>query len=134
MTDNELIAEFMGIPQMHDYKGVMWDIQRTGKQIFGVRPDELRYHSSWDWLMPVVEKIESLQFKVDIYFCGCSITDRGGQNTTWPDGKPICHGLGDSKIEGAYQAVVEFIKWHNHKTLGEPSDRRSTGSAETSGK
>src|SRR5437870_607544 len=31
----------------------------------------LKYHTSWDWLMPVVEKIESLDFQADIYWNHC---------------------------------------------------------------
>ena len=48
MNDNKLIAEFMG------YK--VGERRRGG----GYMPEnEMKYDTSWDWLMPVVEKIEN---------------------------------------------------------------------------
>lgn len=104
MKDNELIAEFMGIPQMNDYKGVMWDIERTGEQIYSVRPDELRYHSSWDWLMPVVQKIYALYDEFNF--------------TTIDQENRFLNVLDlyvRYPISTTYHAVVEFIKWHNQQ-------------------
>ena len=43
MEDNKLIAEFM-------------DLKSTGLSIY--KPSEYKYHTSWDWLMPVIEKIQ----------------------------------------------------------------------------
>lgn len=67
---------------------------------------QFEYHSSWDWLMPVVEKIEKLGFKVAIEESGCVIFKKYGTpiNTTWN---------WPTKKEGVYQAVLGFIKWHN---------------------
>jgi hypothetical protein len=54
------------------------------------------YESSWDMLMPVVEKIDSLHnnhpFEVAEFCNGYQIS---------------------AKINIIYQAVIEFIKWHN---------------------
>tara|TARA_R110000787_G_scaffold260691_1_gene365945 strand:+ start:239 stop:481 length:243 start_codon:yes stop_codon:yes gene_type:complete len=47
MNDNKLIAEFMGEEQL-------------------CLPHELKYHTSWDWLMPVLKKI-NLQLHPDTY-------------------------------------------------------------------
>ena len=44
MKDNKLIGDFM-------------DIRSTGLSIY--KESAYRYHDSWDWLMPVVEKIEN---------------------------------------------------------------------------
>ena len=41
--NNKLIAEFM-------------DLRSTGLSIY--KPSEYKYHTSWDWLMPVIEKIQ----------------------------------------------------------------------------
>lgn len=109
MSDNELIAAFMDIPTLEDYKGIMWDFQRTGKQIYSIRSDELRYDTSWDWLMPVVEKIETEKFSVMII----------GKYTRIQRPHPykeFATDICDSKIQSAYKAVVEFIKWYNQQT------------------
>ncbi len=49
--NNKLIAKFMDT-----------EITNNTKNILG---SSLKYHSSWDWLMPVIEKIESLNFVID---------------------------------------------------------------------
>ena len=44
MQDNKIIAEFMGL---NIDRGVQSDYMEH----------ELKYHKSWDWLMPVIQKI-----------------------------------------------------------------------------
>jgi len=46
-NNNKIIAEFMGL---NIDKGVQADYMEH----------ELKYHTSWDWLMPVIEKIQGL--------------------------------------------------------------------------
>lgn len=103
-TDNELIAEFMG----REISGVIANYGQPVKvMVLPEKPISLRksgaaieakYDTSWDWLMPVVEKIRPLAYKIDI------------DSTAWRrlSGKSIF-----SKIEDVYHAVVEFIKWYN---------------------
>ena len=44
MNNNKLIAEFMGVGKLHEAQSSnQWN----------------QYHTSWDWLMPVIEKIEN---------------------------------------------------------------------------
>lgn len=79
---------------------------------------ELKYHSSWDWLMPVVEKIESLKLNGHRYYveirhesCEISVAINKGANTN-----KIYSSLWQnhsSKIDAVYNAVVQFIKWYN---------------------
>ena len=65
--------------------------------------DELLFDKSWDWLMPVVDKIEN------------------ETSTTFNIENDNVHISGDfklsifehSKIESVYKAVVEFIKYYN---------------------
>ena len=54
MKNNKLIAEFMGV------NVITLDDVRKNKNPYissadGYLEDDLKYHSSWDWLMPVVE-------------------------------------------------------------------------------
>lgn len=57
---NKIIAEFMG--------GILHTNGSSGEWFKfdgGIAHDtsDLKYHSSWDWLMPVVEKIEQITLK-----------------------------------------------------------------------
>lgn len=64
--------------------------------------EEMKFHSSWDWLMPVVEKIEKTGHMVNICEDRCSIDVEIDE-------------FGTTKIEAVWLAVVEFIKWYNQK-------------------
>ena len=59
MKSNKLIAEFMNVHEiMHDdYSEYDFD----DNTLDVVHENELKYHSSWDWLMPVVEKCFDMQ-------------------------------------------------------------------------
>lgn len=120
LIGNKLIAEFM------DYVDEYHNCCKYSKSWF----DELKYHLSWDCLMPVVEKIENLDIRGNGYdfpkvkFMGdhCEIfayaTFRG-KCFYW---KPYM-GLGGSfhnhdnqfetKIQAVWSAVVKFIEWYN---------------------
>ena len=79
-----------------------------------------KFHTSWDWLMPVVDKIESIH---GVFRRG-SMT-KGGQlhNATEKKyvieygmhDKVIAHVYATTRIEAEYQAVVEFIKAKNNQ-------------------
>lgn len=107
---NKAISEFMGI----------WG-NRKGIDV--TEPQGLKYHTSWDWLMPVVEKIESIHdehhgyFGVHISSNGCTI-----QATNFRPDKPIPNPphyfadyVYDTKILSTWMAVVGFIKWYNNE-------------------
>ena len=57
MTNNELIAEFIGFQKTNlgwfDNEETM-NFKSDGNTYGSY---ELKFHSSWDWLMPVIEKI-----------------------------------------------------------------------------
>ena len=95
MKDNKLIAEFMGFQKTtigwYDNEEVM--NFNSDSNTF----DELKFHSSWDWLMPVVAKInrdekylnnEHREYLLDVV--------------------PFGH------IEDVYDAVIYFIR-HEYK-------------------
>ena len=66
------------------------------------------YHSDWNWLMEVVEKIESLRYNVEFSKSHCVII----AEIEKPDSKRITK-YSESKIQAVYNACIEFIKWHN---------------------
>lgn len=88
--DNKLIAEFMD----HGF--------HNGRHRSF---DELKYHESWDWLMPVVEKIESLGYWVNRNDGDITISNKSDMVVVTP--------MSSGGIDMMYKAVVEFIKQYN---------------------
>ena len=85
IMNNILIAEFM-------------DLRSTGLSIY--KPNEYKYHESWDWLMDVIEKC----------LVGEAEQSEEISNTTI---KNIYEGICNQDISFAYKSVVEFIKDYN---------------------
>lgn len=109
IEDNKLIVEFIGIDPKHaDEYGFEFI-----KPLFGSHQryydwDHVKFHSSWDWLMTVVEKIESLP-NVDFIigkFHICIEKENYGY-VVYDD---LFKG---NKIENVCEACVVFIKWYN---------------------
>lgn len=77
----------------------------NGNLLNTCRVDKLKYHSSWDWLMPIVEKIELTGYMVCIEKNGCTIYKEYGHpisvTNLWP-----------TKIEATYVAVLSFLEWY----------------------
>src|SRR5690242_19234149 len=123
-TGNRLIAQFMGAKFRNAPEGHLEEdelIFPEGKSPYDflnqVRISSLKYHSSWDWIMPVVEKIAAIEITPP-------------PNYTWyriemvPNGYVKIEGgsLGKlftnvsregSFINAVWRAVVDFIKHHN---------------------
>ena len=58
MKDNKLIAEFMG-EKFTDASGVVQGLNyKLIEKKHGEGNNGFRFHTSWDWLMPVVQRIE----------------------------------------------------------------------------
>lgn len=94
-------------------------IDKYGGETHNALP-EMKYHESWDWLMPVVERIERdiskkpfYGFTVEIrdHYCCIVCHEKGRQDgvvcSTPYLTKP------ESKILAVWNMVVEFIKWYN---------------------
>ena len=106
ISDNEMIAEFMGIESFKDSLASL----HQGKINVDVDVyEQAQYDTSWDWLMPVVEKIESLGYELMIAESRCKIN----HNTDYSIEEVINIDIIGSKREATYQAVVEFIKEYN---------------------
>ena len=124
MKNNKLIAEFMGYPHMTDavdnrtvayyVGGSIMNINNTHNEneddVF--HPDDMQFHTSWDWLMPVVEKINDTErYEVCIGDSHCHITDI--ENDNYKVRALTLSLQGKTTIEATHLAVVEFIKWYN---------------------
>lgn len=96
---NILIAKFMQI----------YDENKSGEKY--TTGDALKYHTSWDWLMPVVEKIYSVGYKMIISYANGTvrIIDNNADYDEWIDfdseNIPV--------IEAVWKSVIQFIQWYN---------------------
>jgi len=114
--DNVLIARFMGWQVLQSGGGFFRAFKPNAKNPTSVKAvcgwraekdcwlsisQKVQYHKSWDWLMPVVEKIN------EIYRVGPSIE---GINVELY--KVLSMQIG-TEIEYVYSGVVNFIKWYN---------------------
>jgi hypothetical protein len=107
-NNNKLIAEFMGLEEIYTPLLNIYEISETETCL----ETDLAYHTDWNWLMPVVEKIEHID-SIDV-----NILTNGTRIYEWRSGgKVIIDNSADisfsNKIEHTYHAVVEFIKWYN---------------------
>lgn len=71
---------------------------------------EMQYHERWDWLMPVVEKIEALGYLVYMQPHQCTIFTKSGN---FPDSLIIDADFKNTRLENTYEGVVSFIQWYN---------------------
>ena len=119
---NKLIADFLEI-------GPCQRCTDCGAYQFGLLiyyPHEMKYHTDWNWLMPVIEKITKFEIKY---------------NDTWRETEetfnpyPRTFGMRDDMglfmfrfnvgslfkseklIEAAYMAVIDFIETHNNEAI-----------------
>jgi hypothetical protein len=105
-TDNELIAEFMG---------ARWDKDRGWRGSDGEirqylhNASSLFFHSDWNWLMPVVEKIAKIEN--DVY---CDSQDFKSMSAS----SKVTMLLISNPISMVYKEVVDFIKWYNQQSNG----------------
>ena len=89
IENNKLIAEFMGL-EIVNADIILYELNGIAYPI-----NKLQYHTSWDWLMPVLKKI-NLEIHPDSY-------------GAW---RMITHCV-EYRIEDVHSQVVEFIKQHN---------------------
>ena len=105
MQDNKLIAEFMGVnPTIlgdeitYEMYGIIDCIEDGVDEQHFFLEEQLIFHTSWDWLMPVVAKILDNAF----YDVGL---------TSMEDFYSIKENI--PYMDETYKSVVEFIKTYN---------------------
>lgn len=124
---NRAIAEFMGGEFYADLPTCLKNrVGPPGNRIR--RVTELKYHTSWEWLMPVFEKISTLRYPN--YWNGKKPDDA---NPFEDCAHPRTFGMRDEEgnymvrlnantlhahstwIGAAWLAVVDFINWYNEE-------------------
>ena len=109
LKNKKLIAKFMGLTIITD--GISWfDTSYKGLK---------KYNESWDYLMPVLEKIEE-NYYTEILGTNTKNDNSYIMNIFDYNGKfifdPHSH---KSKLELVFITIVDFIKWHNKNKVNE---------------
>jgi hypothetical protein len=127
---NKLIAEFMGktvYPILDTKDGPQWKGEKCDYHNF-----QLKYRESWDWLMPVVEKISLMNYPDEPEFSDdedyvpdtayprtFGMISRNGQFLVRFNRQPLFEA--DTLIEAAWMAVVDFVKTYNELKMSHES-------------
>jgi len=118
MKNNKLIAEFMGATEQdYDEFGIGMLFPKLEKYMERQAPSisELKYNSSWDWLIPVVIKIELLYYnKKSKKYDGILhkyMEETNFEKDWYIEGNYFA--LIFKNMDELYKIVVEFIKWYN---------------------
>ena len=99
--NNKLIAEFM---ELETPDGVFYEyLTKDGNRSKPTHFMLLEYHLSWDWLMPVVQKIGNEYYNTPFDETYSKLTEQ--YENIWT-------------LEDTYNAVVEFIKDQNTEVIG----------------
>jgi len=128
---NLLIAKFMGDLQ-YVWKTHYSDLMEVEAELLNL--EETFFHNSWNWIMPVVEKIESMEcvhfFSMMKTYAGINVQNASGDRHLIESCKTVTESMNlphrpeatktytkqmNSKLEAVYYCVVEFIKWYNLK-------------------
>lgn len=110
--NNKLIAGFMGVitKEKNWYNGQ--ELKKAGfpfsPGLMGNGTDDLKCHSSWDWLIPVIKKIHKT--------IGVKLIDNC-TTEEWNIYKTIDNLSFYQDIDSIYFYVVEFINWYNKNKL-----------------
>ena len=115
-----MIAEFMGLNyetrnyfggngfvdengfDTYSHNSIMTGTYYDGKET-SMLVDKMRYHISWDWLMPVVDKIKSISGKLPTHI-GNIPNDEDWESNNFLS----------TNIEETHKAVLNFIKQYNN--------------------
>jgi hypothetical protein len=106
INGNKLIAEFVG-SRFYDFpitdEKIFYYIPQTSTgnkylPLNGIHElNKMLFHSSWDWLMPVVGKILTDANYIDEYYSDI-------HDSLWSLG-----------IDNTFNSCVKFIKWYNNQ-------------------
>lgn len=109
---NKMCVEFLGVdntlscyylPKFGLYKNSYGEIYY--EEVF--KEDELKFHSDWNWIMELVEAIESFNSSMTLFIIEderCHVDSQLGWH--------IDVGT-SSKKEAVVQAIYNFLKWYN---------------------
>jgi hypothetical protein len=126
---NKIIAEFMGsiVQGNLTCKPYPKDIPNwafTSYDFDTLKISGYEYNKSWDWLMPVWERISKIKSKkisieeMEICREKCWIKVLSipyKKNTSFSSLNVVANNECKTLIESVYKSIIEFIKWHNEQ-------------------
>jgi hypothetical protein len=124
---NELIARFLEFTQKSyvknpEEKDLLWCDNKHGLPV-----GELKFDQSWDWLMPVLDKIEALGYDTSICTMKGEQLVQMWRKTNWKKATDLIIDDdfgGRTKFETTYDSVVSFIEWYNENELNNGNETK----------
>lgn len=80
--------------------------------------NNIKYHSSWDWLMPVIKRVREMH-------SGILKTVGGGVSGYIKAAGEMNRGLISCDIDKAHAGLYKFIQWYNQSTQN--NEQTTTG-------
>lgn len=124
--NNKLIVDFLELRPCVEcdnkngqYYYCSWYGKPTESNLHYFKPDEMKYHWHWNWLMNVVDKIESTWHDehgfFGVYISSNSCTIQGTKfRVDKSPAKPVYYNqlVLKDKLQSTYVAVINFISWY----------------------
>jgi hypothetical protein len=132
LENNKIIAQFMGLaprlvsPDVYEYSDSPFiSIRKDNpEKVMDGIVKYAKYNTDWNWLMPVVEKIQLIPsydrdkfgtiVKIEGRNCSIKSGNYGLKDRDYS--KNIYFNAnydGDTKIQAVYNACLAYINWHN---------------------
>jgi hypothetical protein len=84
--------------------------------------EKAQYHSSWDWLMTAVDKIEELGFRVYLDKYSCQIYRK---DLEFPNNFIIDADFKEDRLANAFDGISAFAEWWNRKGRKSPALKKN---------
>ena len=110
--NNKLIAEFMDLEMEVSNKGITEYYHREFDSGEWYEAEDLPY-DEWNWLMPVVEKIELLGYTFEKNF---QPIDKDWQCLIVKGNDILYQEFNTDSLIAWHYVVIEFIKWYNNQS------------------
>jgi len=117
VENNKLIAEFLGKRTLNGFLERYVETSENirfpnGDLICGwqveAHESKVNFHTDWNWLMEVVEKIEDLNYSIEI-----NKQEENDYQCLVVKKNILIQEFSNTKIEATYKACILFIKWYN---------------------
>jgi hypothetical protein len=102
--NNRMLADFLGYTQPHPQYPDSSYWYKQGEEPLVL----LSFDRDWNWLIEVVEKVESLGY--ELFIETFEIRIEKYRETLFRQHTKVSS---QTKIEAVYNACVEFVKWYN---------------------